>query len=146
MNWLLALAFGLFCALHVPVRAEECGGESSTQGDMNDCFGRRFAKTEAELNKKYKRIMACLGQSSDEAKPLIEAQRAWLKFRDAECRFQSAGSDESSVQPMVVSICMESLSGERIKDFDKYLTCEEGDLSCPVPHCGSNDGKAKPEP
>jgi hypothetical protein len=34
---------------------------------------------------------------------------------------------------MIFSLCRDSLTQARSKDFESYLHCQEGDLSCPVP-------------
>jgi uncharacterized protein YecT (DUF1311 family) len=38
-----------------------------------------------------------------------------------------------SMYPMVIAGCKESLTNVRLKDFQGYLNCQEGDTSCPVP-------------
>lgn len=35
--------------------------------------------------------------------------------------------------PMLIAQCMDSLAQSRVKNFEGYLKCEEGDMSCPVP-------------
>jgi hypothetical protein len=34
---------------------------------------------------------------------------------------------------MVAAMCADGLTQSRLKDFERYLKCEEGDMSCPVP-------------
>jgi hypothetical protein len=34
---------------------------------------------------------------------------------------------------MIELLCRDGLTQNRIKDFQGYLNCEEGDMSCPVP-------------
>ena len=46
---------------------------------------------------------------------------------------QTAGVVGGSVMPMLVAQCMDGLTQSRIKAFEGYLNCKEGDLSCPVP-------------
>ncbi|WP_244480358.1 hypothetical protein [Rhizobium sp. Root1220] len=40
---------------------------------------------------------------------------------------------QGSVYPFVQNSCLEGLTQDRIKDFKGYLSCEEGDMSSPVP-------------
>jgi len=54
-------------------------------GEMLDCMGAEFTRQDARLNENYKRLMAKLSAKRKEA--LLEAQRAWIKFRDANCNF-----------------------------------------------------------
>jgi hypothetical protein len=34
---------------------------------------------------------------------------------------------------MLITTCRNELTQARIKNFNTYLSCEEGDMSCPVP-------------
>ncbi len=54
-------------------------------GEMLDCMGAEFTRQDARLNENYKRLMSKLSAKRKEA--LLEAQRAWIKFRDANCNF-----------------------------------------------------------
>jgi len=52
---------------------------------MLDCTSDEKARQDALLNQNYKTLMAKL--SAKRKKTLLEAQRAWLKFRDTNCSF-----------------------------------------------------------
>jgi uncharacterized protein YecT (DUF1311 family) len=117
--------------------ADDCSMDGS-QSEMNDCSRRQLTKSDTELNQEYKQIINCMKPSSKDAKPLIEAQRAWLKYRDAECAFQGSASKGGSIQPMIITGCLKNITDQRAKDLKYYLTCEEGDLSCPTFNCGFN--------
>jgi uncharacterized protein YecT (DUF1311 family) len=107
--------------------------DAKDQATMNECFDAAFKKSDKKLNELYKQIETRLKDDADTKKLLIQAQRDWVKFRDAECSFQTAGAAGGSVVPALVAMCMDGLTQTRIKDFEGYLNCEEGDLSCPVP-------------
>jgi uncharacterized protein YecT (DUF1311 family) len=92
-----------------------------------------FKQTDKKLNELYKQIEARLTDDADTKKLLVQAQRDWVKFRDAECNFQTAGAAGGSMMPMLVAQCMDNLTQFRVKNFERYLNCEESDLSCPVP-------------
>ena len=113
--------------------AESCDTGSSSQADLNECYSNAYKKSDGELNALYKQITARLKDDAATTKLLVAAQKAWVAFRDAECNFQTSGSAQGSVYPMVQSICLDGLTGNRINDLKSYLKCEEGDLSCPVP-------------
>jgi uncharacterized protein YecT (DUF1311 family) len=53
--------------------------------EMLDCMSAEFTRQDARLNENYKILMAKLSAKRKEA--LLEAQRAWIKFRDANCNF-----------------------------------------------------------
>jgi autotransporter-associated beta strand protein len=90
-------------------------------------------KSDEKLNELYKQIEARLKDDADTKTLFVQAQRNWIKFRDAECSFQTAGVAGGSVVPMLIAQCMDSLTQSRVKDFEGYLKCQEGDPSCPVP-------------
>lgn len=90
-------------------------------------------QADKKLNAEYKKIEARLQDDPDTKKLLVEAQRKWIAFRDAECKFQASGVEGGSVYPDILAACEAGLTEARVQDFDRYLSCEEGDLSCPVP-------------
>ncbi|MER8705963.1 lysozyme inhibitor LprI family protein [Mesorhizobium sp. M0323] len=113
--------------------AKDKCADAKDQATMNQCFGAEFQKSDKKLNELYKQIEARLKDDADTKKFLVQAQRDWGKFRDAECSFQTAGSAGGSVIPMLIAQCMDGLTQSRVKAFEGYLNCKEGDLSCPVP-------------
>ncbi|TIS54649.1 lysozyme inhibitor LprI family protein [Mesorhizobium sp.] len=113
--------------------AKDKCANATDQATMNECADAAFKKSDKQLNELYKQIEGRLKDDADTKKLLVQAQRDWDRFRNAECSFQTAGAAGGSVVPMLVSTCMDGLTQSRIKDFQGYLKCEEGDLSCPVP-------------
>lgn len=110
--------------------ADKCA-DASDQPTLNACAGAAFKASDGKLNGLYRQIQERLKSDPDGSALFVKAQRAWIGFRDAECRFQTAGG--GTVAPMVAALCAQGLTEVRIKDFEGYLACEEGDLSCPVP-------------
>lgn len=92
----------------------------STHGTMG-CFDQGYKKWDAELNKVYKQLAAKL--TPEQKTGLQNAQREWIKFRDAE--FKSIdliyGSMQGTMfQPMNVSDKMEVVK-QRAIDLQSYL-------------------------
>lgn len=56
-----------------------------TTNDMLNCVGEETKYQDSLLNKNYKTVIAQL--SLDRQKQLKEAQRLWVKYRDANCNF-----------------------------------------------------------
>jgi uncharacterized protein YecT (DUF1311 family) len=112
---------------------DKCYDDAKDQAALNECADAAFKKSDKKLNELYKQIEARLKDDADAKKLLIQAQRDWVKFRDAECNFQTAEAAGGSMMPMLVAQCMDGLAQARAKDFEGYLNCEEGDMSCPVP-------------
>ncbi|TMU79368.1 lysozyme inhibitor LprI family protein [Pseudomonas fluorescens] len=127
---LLALTPFLFSPLaHAAI---DCAN-ASDQATMNQCAGQDFKAADKELNTMYQQITARLKDNPDGKKLLVSAQRAWIGFRDAECKFSSSGVTGGSVYPWVYSSCLTGVTKVRVESLKQYLKCEEGDMSCPVP-------------
>ena len=127
---LLALTPFLFSPLaHAAV---DCAN-ASDQATMNQCAGQEFKSTDKELNVVYQQITGRLKDNPDRKKLLVGAQRAWIGFRDAECKFSASGVEGGSVYPLIYSNCLTAVTKARIEALKQYLECQEGDMSCPVP-------------
>jgi uncharacterized protein YecT (DUF1311 family) len=125
----IAAAAVLLAALPAAAQ-QDCPDDS--QAGLNQCAGDAYKKADAALNAAYKQVMARLNSEAT-AKSLVAAQRAWIAYRDAECDFISSGVEGGSARPMIVAQCLEQLTSQRADDLKALLSCEEGDLSCPVP-------------
>ena len=131
---LASLFVGVFCVTPLvnPAIAQNCG-DLQTQLEMNDCAGQSFKRSDAELNLVYNDIRTRLASEQDTLDLLVAAQRGWIVFRDAECAFSTSGVKTGSVYPLIHAICLDQLTQDRIADLKHYLSCAEGDMSCPVP-------------
>ncbi|MDX8446404.1 lysozyme inhibitor LprI family protein [Mesorhizobium captivum] len=107
--------------------------EARDQASLNQCADASFRKSDKKLNALYKQIEARLKDDADAKELFVQAQQDWIKFRDAERNFQAAGAAGGSMAPMLALMCRDSLTQPRVKNFEAYLNCQEGDLSCPVP-------------
>ncbi|WP_352606945.1 lysozyme inhibitor LprI family protein [Mesorhizobium sp. M0488] len=126
----LILAVPLFAGA---ARADDCAN-AQDQTTMNECAGKAFEAADKKLNNAYKQIEGRLKGDAASKKLLVDAQRAWVAFRDAECSFQGGPRDAAgSMYPMVVFGCQETLTDIRLKDFQRYLDCKDADTDCPVP-------------
>ncbi|MBO1909524.1 DUF1311 domain-containing protein [Microvirga sp. 3-52] len=112
--------------------ADKCAN-AVDQATMNVCADAAFKQSDKMLNELYRQIEARLKDDADTKKLLVQAQQAWVTFRDAECSFRTSTSAGGTVTSMLASMCMDGLTQSRVKDFENYLKCKEGDLSCPVP-------------
>lgn len=112
--------------------AVDCAN-ASDQATMNQCAGQEFKSTDKELNVLYQQITGRLKDNPDRKKLLVGAQRAWIGFRDTECKFSASGVEGGSVYPLIYSNCLTAVTKARIEALKQYLTCQEGDMSCPVP-------------
>jgi uncharacterized protein YecT (DUF1311 family) len=98
------------------------------QVQMNLCAVREFGAADAELNRQWaetsarmKALDVEIGREHDKQPgyfdTLLEGQRAWLKFRDAQCLSESFMARGGSMQPMLDSQCKTYLTELRIEQL-----------------------------
>jgi uncharacterized protein YecT (DUF1311 family) len=92
---------------------------AETQRGMNEAAGIDFAKADAEMNRAYKKLIGSINPAT-QAK-LRNAQRHWLKFRDAEAEFRSMTVIGGSAYPMVYAGNRATLTRARTRELtDAY--------------------------
>jgi len=101
---------------------------AQTQMELNEKAGKDFAKADKKLNEIYRELMAKI--SSQGQALLKDVEKTWIQFRDQDCAFETLGTAEGSIHPLVLLNCKTRLTEQRIKDLDAQLNCEEGDVSC----------------
>lgn len=99
-----------------------------TQLQMNEQSNLDFQKAEQDLNSVYEKLSGKV--SADGQKSLRAAEDSWIHFRDLECSFESLGSVGGSVHSMAVRKCKLERTKQRIKELDRQLNCQEGDITC----------------
>jgi uncharacterized protein YecT (DUF1311 family) len=86
--------------------------DARTQTDMNQCAGIAFQAADSVLNEVYPRVIAGLNPSRV---PLLrEAQRQWVRLRDADCALEAAEFQGGSMQPMIYALCRADRTRERV--------------------------------
>ena len=106
---------------------------ATTQVDINACMAQDYRTADAELNRQWVlNVAAAKAQdktriAKTDKRPgyyatLLESQRAWLKFRDAQCRIEGYAMRGGSAEPMVVSGCLAGLTRERTKQLKDMLS------------------------
>jgi uncharacterized protein YecT (DUF1311 family) len=90
-----------------------------TQQDLNECAARDAKAADRKLNQVYQRLLA--KQSGSQRAKLIDAQLAWIKFRDKACDFAYGRSGGGSIAPLHYSGCLRSVTMQRTKDLESYL-------------------------
>src|SRR5437868_2127442 len=74
-----------------------------TTAGMHACISAETARQDKSLNAAYKSLQQVIAPAR---KPkLLDAQRAWLKFRDANCGFQ-ADPDGGTIAGLNASACV----------------------------------------
>lgn len=89
-----------------------------TQADMNFCAGESFRGADAELNRVYNQFINNLSASRRER--LIDAQLAWISYRDATCELEGNSVRGGSLQPLYITTCKTSLTQTRTQELVAY--------------------------
>jgi uncharacterized protein YecT (DUF1311 family) len=97
---------------------------------MNICASNAYQKSDEQLNDLYKQVVGRLSGNRATLELFNSAQRAWIAFRDSECKFVGAGYEGGSIQGMVLSNCLQALTELRVEDFRRFEACEEGGNNC----------------
>ena len=137
----LVLIALLVCSGVVRTAHAKCEN-TSTQMEMSECVGKALQKDDGALNALYGQIQRRLKPEPDTAKLFTSTQRAWVSFRDAECNFATSLSVGGTIHPMMVNMCMDQMTLKRIEEFEGYLKCGDGDMSCPVVEPAQREGLA----
>lgn len=82
---------------------------------MVECIGAETQRQDARLNKVYKTLAANL--SPERKKQLQEAQRAWIKFRDANCGFYY-DPDGGTMARVSANDCVMTMTSNRAKELE----------------------------
>lgn len=104
--------------------------DSSNYTEDVQLFDTEYKKINDLLKNKYNMIKKILSKNKNLEQDFVKAQEAWLNFSKKECQFES--SRLGSAARLVYKNCTQELIKRRLKDFEYYLTCQEGDLSCPT--------------
>lgn len=117
-----AVLLPLTLALAAPAAAQELdcsdpGGLS--QQEMNACAWADYEAADAELNRVWTEAISAARRlgAGDE---LLEAQRAWLPFRDAACAAEAAVFEGGTLAPFLRATCLTRLTERRTKDLSQF--------------------------
>ena len=102
--------------------------DPQTQTDMNMCSGRAFRAAGLAMNRQWdvvSKVMKDLDKKRDQGaddRPgyfatLLESQRAWLKFRDAQCTAEGYYARGGTMEPLLFNTCAEGLREQRTKQL-----------------------------
>ena len=84
---------------------------------MVECIDAETKRQDARLNKAYKALLADL--NPERKKQLLEAQRAWLKFRDTNCAFYFDPEGGTIARVQAVD-CMMTMTASRAKELENF--------------------------
>jgi uncharacterized protein YecT (DUF1311 family) len=111
-------------------KSSKCVDSAQTQSDLNNSAGKDSANAERELNATYQGILKKYADDPAFIGRLRTAQRAWLKFRDAQLQMRFPPSNQAgSVAPMCYASYKAELTQARTRELKVWLDgIEEGDV------------------
>lgn len=131
MNSFKSLGVALAAALALsPAAAQDAGecGAATTQLQMNQCAQASFVKADAEMNRLYRQQISHL--DAERRKRLQASQRAWLKYRDSACLYETGPRARSgSIWPMQAALCQAAFTRQRNEVLKAYVACRRD--GCP---------------
>lgn len=126
MNWHsfrrsigLSLLLG---TIALPVLAQSptkvnCQNATSTP-EINECARQEFEAADKRLNQLYRQLITRL-QGSSKRQQLVNAQLAWIKYRDAACNFEKW--DGGTGEAYSYEFCRTRITRQRNADLESYL-------------------------
>jgi uncharacterized protein YecT (DUF1311 family) len=102
-------------------------GAAQTQAGLDRSSLKDFQSADRALNAAYAKLLAAASPAGRTR--LRDAQRAWVRFRDADC-LAELGPRQGSVYPLLLNQCMTALTRERARELQARLKCREGELGC----------------
>lgn len=126
MNKLLSLSLLTFALQASTAYAIEDCSKGRIDAEVNACAEKNRIEAEANLNKEYiaakKRVESTY--DSDQAgkkqylDTLLIAQRAWLKYRENDCKLAGYAADEgTNLRISFINMCITDANLERIKSL-----------------------------
>ncbi|CAA6823885.1 MAG: Unknown protein [uncultured Sulfurovum sp.] len=112
----------------------DCLEKALTQKEMNNCANINFKEVDAELNRVYYAIQQKYIKNKAFLKNLKEAQRLWIKLRDADFSMQFPHSKEAGYYGSIFPLCADDYKAEltlkRIEFLKQWLIGAEEGQSC----------------
>jgi uncharacterized protein YecT (DUF1311 family) len=100
-------------------REEFC--PARTQSEMTACAAEELARADTLLNERYRQLVRLLAPEPARLQRLREAQRAWIRFRDAECDYEASAFEGGSMQPMIDALCVAGLTKTRADEIQRMI-------------------------
>lgn len=118
-----------------------CDEKPISQRQMDECAGFQYKQADAHLNKVYRNAVqymtAGLARAHNQGDQkqikyegtaiasLKEAERAWISYRDIQCKAAAQQYEGGSMAPMIYSQCLTTLTEHRTADLKSIY--EDGD-------------------
>jgi uncharacterized protein YecT (DUF1311 family) len=123
-----ALFFLLLASIGA-AHADDCK-DANTTVQMNECMMKQARSADATLNETYRRVMASFKGADDAASQsypastraaLMDAQRAWVKYRDADCKAVYNQWKGGTIRDVMQLGCMKDRTEQRTRELKGFL-------------------------
>lgn len=118
-----------------------CEEKPINQRQMDECAGFEYKQADEHLNKVYRKMVRYLTDDLARAqkqgdqnqvkyeetaiRSLKEAERAWISYRDIQCKAAAQQYEGGSMAPMIYAQCLTALTEHRTADLKSIY--EDGD-------------------
>jgi uncharacterized protein YecT (DUF1311 family) len=82
------------------------------------CAGLAYEAVDKRLNQVYRQLTSKLART--EKQRLVEAQLAWIKYRDKNCDFETYSSRNGTGYGVFLNECLQRITKQRINDLQQY--------------------------
>lgn len=106
----------------------DCSKVPGTQSALNACAFQDFENATAAYSKVYRTLSQSVGNQQRQL--LRQVQTEWIQYRVKACEFEKSGIKGGSAAPMINWQCQARMTRERTAELQRFLDCQEGDLSC----------------
>jgi uncharacterized protein YecT (DUF1311 family) len=86
--------------------------------EYKECAYRAYTTSDKKLNQVYRQVVSTLVQK--EKQHLIDAQLAWIKYRDSNCDFEIYQSLGGTGYGGFLSNCLERMTNARTKELQNW--------------------------
>ncbi len=97
-------------------KTPDCSNATTT-ADMRACENARYDQANRQLNAVYARLMKQLDPARREKLRL--AQRAWVRFRDANADFLASAAEGGTLAPLLRVNALADMTEARVKELAK---------------------------
>ena|SRR5688572_10425 len=115
----LLMAVSAFQAPDDPIE-NACYQADHSQQAMNRCAGEAYQRADQALNAQWSKVLARY-DDPESKKLLLDAQRVWLKYRDAHCQLAALDSRGGSIWLLLNSGCLASLTRRRTQELKELI-------------------------
>jgi uncharacterized protein YecT (DUF1311 family) len=112
----------------LPAAAVDCAdGSDQTQMKLNACATDAYRLSDARLNDAWLRLRDVMRDGMGAYDPeasfplLVEAQRAWITYRDKQCATEALSYAGGSARPQIVNTCLARITDARTRELEDML-------------------------